>query len=1094
MTTVPGSEHAQLLRELERELAPKLSRVSLVTELEVDRRTLDKAARALGHLYLLRDAVPEYRHLLDYRPACVAVTLTGVAVHYYERHTYWPYLWKALGYRGHREDEKTWGEAYLAALEALGLPKFHDGQKYVGPILMHAGIPTYCLRDFFTLLLQRREQDPSIDAGTLLSWATEQPDRLRWLDKPVQNFILFGFEYALDVIDRCLELLDRLRSREPDLSGLGLPARFIDCAQELVREGELGLTRQPEPGQRRRRVEQPRLALDPFGEGVHIVLPPVREAPDGTAQWQVTVDGVPYEVESQELWVGIQDTPTETFPLAWPARSVRVSRDGITHPTQLDVVDHNDPLLIFTEDGRHIPPQHDAPPDQVWVLHPRDRELISNKEIGVIIESRLPLGWNGWRLALVDLDGASWIGLSMNQSRPIRGHRRPRVIVGDPVKGVTTKYGSPVYATLPTVRLPAEKTLTWHVDIRPTAGGPAVFSESFTIDKEIELGEELWSGLPRPVLGAFVITVLGPIGRRTRRIVVIAEGLTAAYHPPVRLFTSEGLAAGRAVLSAGQGMTIEPAIREYPPKEHRYAVACTTTHHSETFIVSPPHMRVLLEWKGKGLQRCSGPVRLVTESFTKAESLWVDLPGADALPPLEVHAGGDCVQQLTPRGGRYDLTHAQDTVAHYRRARLLLPAHGGRIPVGYVLPTTMFASGVTPHGDWLVLDDCMWVKGLTAGVYLPTAPWRGPELIPVEQDGSIPLPPALRDAGPLTIRLAVEAPGTRSKWPRWPKPNETLFCQRPGHYSGADAEERQLSGYLAGANPIPAKVARRDRLWAIVDLANRVDYPSAKRWIKNCAGVLLQSPEKALRQLPAAGLPPDRIVVALITAGLAAERTTAFRKSDCGMWRTVPVVAALLSSPVLPDISAYPELHAVIEEVCGKAAIEILRGERDPYPRAGRFENLVQGRACWRPGRFAKLQNGAQITPRALLDSDTRIAAAQHLFGQRNSRDARIVGKSAARVISNTRIALYGSPLRGLEWYVTARCAPGQPDGWVALPAVSIACALLARAAARGDESCRALERKFRSLWRMLAKLAPDLTAIDLIRAELLAAAMTRRA
>jgi len=486
-------------------------------------------------------------------------------------------------------------------------------------------------------------------------------------------------------------------------------------------------------------------------------------------------------------------------------------------------------------------------------------------------------------------------------------------------------------------------------------------------------------------------------------------------------------------------------------------------------------------------------VRLTSESFTEAESLWVDLPGADKLPPLEVHAGGQCVQQLTPRGCRYDLTHAQDTVARYRSARLLLPVHDRQIPVGYVLPDR-FAAGVSAHSDRLVLDGCAWIDGLTAGVYLGTAPWRGPEQIPVEPDGSIPLRPALRNAGPLHLRLAVEDPWTRSKWPRWPEPKETLFCQRPGHYGGADAEERRLSGYLAGDKPFPTDVVRLDRLWTIVDLANKIDDACADRWIRNCAEALRRNPDKALRQLPAAGLPPDRIVVALITAGLAAERTAAFRQTDLGMWRTAPVVAALLSSPVLPDISAHPELRSQVEAVCGKAAIDILRGAGDPYPRAGRFDSLAQRPVRQEPKRLEEPRNAAQIIPKALLDAETRIAAAQSLFDRRNRRDAGIVAKEAARVISNARTALRSTRLRILESYITARCAPDQLDGWVSLPAMSIACALLARAAARGHEGCRAAEERFRPLWRMLAKLAPELTAIDLIRAELLAAAMTRRA
>jgi hypothetical protein len=83
-------------------------------------------------------------------------------------------------------------------------------------------------------------------------------------------------------------------------------------------------------------------------------------------------------------------------------------------------------------------------------------------------------------------------------------------------------------------------------------------------------------------------------------------------------------------------------------------------------------------------------------------------------------------------------------------------------------------------------------------------------------------------------------------------------------------------------------------------------------------------------------------------------------------------------------------------------------------------------------------------------------------------------------------LAIRVTEYRGLERYIETRCHPQRRDGWVSLPAMSIACAMIARIAARGHEGCQHLEREFRPLWRALAKIAPDLTALDLVRAELL--------
>ena len=54
---------------------------------------------------------------------------------------------------------------------------------------------------------------------------------------------------------------------------------------------------------------------------------------------------------------------------------------------------------------------------------------------------------------------------------------------------------------------------------------------------------------------------------------------------------------------------------------------------------------------------------------------------------------------------------------------------------------------------------------------------------------------------------------------------------------------------------------------------------------------------------------------------------------------------------------------------------------------------------------------------------------------------------------------------------------------------MSIAMALLARLAARGDGNAAMLEREYRSKWANLALRAPDLVAIDLVLAEALVTA-----
>jgi hypothetical protein len=95
----------------------------------------------------------------------------------------------------------------------------------------------------------------------------------------------------------------------------------------------------------------------------------------------------------------------------------------------------------------------------------------------------------------------------------------------------------------------------------------------------------------------------------------------------------------------------------------------------------------------------------------------------------------------------------------------------------------------------------------------------------------------------------------------------------------------------------------------------------------------------------------------------------------------------------------------------------------------------------------------------------------------RAAQDAASVIRSAARLVTD-------SPYRRTAAQITARR--------LALPAMSLSLALVARIAARGHETCRSFERAWRPRWTDLARQAPGLTSIDLVLAEAHIAAAER--
>ena len=385
------------------------------------------------------------------------------------------------------------------------------------PVLPDAGIPALDPARFFRLLLARRRVDPGLDADSFLAWATAPGRglRLAGLDAAARQFLTQGADQALDLTDRCLDLLDRLTERDPDLPGARLPARFVDAArqQTAARSPARLSARRTETAPPRPRIalvpNAPNDSNAPNGPGVQVILPPIVEAPDGVATWRVTADGDPVTIRSRA------GTAQTAHPLTRPVRTVHVSRAGRDDVTELEVVPSSDPVLFFTADGRCLPARLPLPPDRLWILRPADRELIVAGELRTITE--VPAGWAGWHLELASLEQVSSVALRGGPAHAVPAHPRPRLLLAEPLPGVTTLDGSPVYPEPPRLWLP--DAVRWHVGVRPAAGGPSLVS------REIHQPgpADIWDGVPRPILGAFDITARGPLGRSMRRTIFVAE-------------------------------------------------------------------------------------------------------------------------------------------------------------------------------------------------------------------------------------------------------------------------------------------------------------------------------------------------------------------------------------------------------------------------------------------------------------------------------------------------------------------------------------------------------------------------------------------
>jgi hypothetical protein len=460
-------------------------------------------------------------------------------------------------------------------------------------------------------------------------------------------------EAGTGFVGRCRRLMELLtepgESGAADLADLALPRRIVDAARTVAAAG---------PGPRGRRP----LRLDPFGRGV------------------LTRDADP------EADQGRDDAGS------WIATS------------PAEVTDSAAPLLAFDADGEPIAAV--LPPEAVWLVYPEDRALRADRAPRVLVESKLPLTWKGWRLVQLDLAGVTWLELGPEggdapRRHPVRGRPKPRLVTGAPVSGLHTADGLPVFGTLPVVRLPSSE-VRWQIEVRRSGSGPVLRAVEVNGDRWDP--ERLWDQLPRPVLGELVVTATAldtPQAAGLRRAVAVAEGLAVSYSPAMRLTGTEGLEPAEVVLWPAPGMTASPRAAMIPPEVTGVEVTCVAGPVVLPLRVTPPHCRVRIEPEpGSGdtptAWHSLGPLPLQAADLVRGGALHLDLPGTPGDPPVDVAAAGGTVQVLMPsKQGRYPLRRMLDTVN----------AHGGaelRITIGARTAVIARISAPAPADDpWL---------------------------------------------------------------------------------------------------------------------------------------------------------------------------------------------------------------------------------------------------------------------------------------------------------------------------------------------------------------------------------------------------------
>lgn len=1086
---------AQLLRYRENTWGKRFAAVSLVAETIATPRVHEQALDVLAQVYRNAPAAARRARLLRTWPAVQVMTTVGVAVESYAA-SYWPQLSQRVGVRNGQGFQQEWGDAFLANLAALGLPRFDEieGLRYLGPILMHSGVPTFCLRDFFSLATERRRTIAGLEPEQFVAWAASRSaeGRLYNVDKPVERFLRYGGEYAVDVTDRVFEVLDTVAA-----GGTGedvpLPDRFREVAQQM--RDERALERVPnrrETADAEATARPPHLRLDPYGRGPVLWLPPVDSSGGDQATWAVTMGSNTERIRTQSLWPG-EPAPALEVSVVAPIRTASVALVGHEQfRTAITVIDDIDPLLAFGESGELLPSGVPLRSSTVWLLYPGSTDdLVAEGALNVVAAGVLPPGWAGWTLQLVDLSQVTAVRSSQSEhSRRVRGVASVRIIAGDPVAGVKTRGGAPVFATPPQILLPAgfSDEARWTVTVTHDDGHPI-------LDKhELHAGDDptaIWDLLPRPLLGRYAIRVRGPWGRGGWREVFIVEGIRAESSPAWRRINERGLVPATVQLVAAAGLHVSAPSVRLAEHETEVPVTVGVRGGGVSLVVRPPHMSMSYQSVQASTSPGIRPIALHAEDVREVPgTLTLDLQEA-AEPVLHVLDGSAAVQVLTPAGGardgvyRFDLQRLSDTLTTRLRLRLALDEEG-LLAVATITPRKLF-SGLTLVEGALHLSDAATVDGLVATVYLARAPWRGGTVVPVV-DGEALLAEELRGAGPLLVNVRIDDPWVPTPVPAWAT-RGWVAVDQSGWYGG-ESDEGNLSRYLAGTGAFPAESTDLAWVWSIAARLPTLAVGDRFGDVANaCSRVLRQDPTASMRALELAGLEPDRLPEVLVRSGLLASPTALTAARAQVAWTQATVLpAVLLTAPRLVGLVGRESTElADARAVCGDVIEDLLRGN-DPVCALGRFDQSADVYRDLDPSTRDEWRRTLSLVPKGILHKDSRVQAAFELLEQQDQAPSWLTQKAGQSLTTLLGLLQATGDTAGLA-VVRARMHPTAKHGWRTFPALSIGWAWVSRRAARGAVPHRSWLQSQDRLWIDLARIAPDLVTIDVVRAELLIAA-----
>lgn len=1025
-----------------------LRRVSLIAEMEVDDDDAELAIRTLGAVLRRNSAFSIAIH----HPAFLLVALTYAGMTSWEEGTF--YAKVAASMSCTKEDAKEATKAFHRCLDRFDLPRFDEagGMRWVTPVLLHGGIPLDHLDELLDLLATRRRRDPSTSGESFVEWTRLNPRAVAMQPKALVRFLQYGGDFAPDFVGRVIDLVDG--------QDVILPRRSRERLDNLIAQGRI-----VRPSVRRE--ARPSFAVLDSGTLV-VRLPGVRpEWALREVEWRVHQGGHVDAVTAAVPWTaGAHLTEAHAVEILAPVRDITVEREGSA--TVLPLVRSDDPMLVFDADGEYVPITRPVPAGTVTVMWPSGSDEPSvdrdgNPWPGDDLD--VPYGWEGWTQRQGEVVAGGVLRWRGGSAHRVAGADKARVVVGDRHGWVQTRDGFDVTLQRPSVVLPAAADpRDWTVLVTTRQGD--------RVERVAPTGQlvELLATVPAPIASDLVVSVKGPLGRGVERRVVLVEQLHVHCDPEHRPLASAGglTDATLAIYRDGQD------VGRWSMGSRQRDVEVEIDELQ--LVATPPHTCV--SWVSNDIPGPWTVESVVVSAEQVVEgALRVDgLTGREA--PRLVFESGYLRQELLPRRARrtsceFDLSALRDAVTHAGSGVLHLSSDAMRARVATIRPKRLAEHVEVEHGRLHV--DTTVTEPLEALVYRLAAPWE-PERVLTVDSPVIGLPEALVGRGPLRVLIHRVDEWTSAVPTGIPQMGIDVFdVAQPWDADREAPEDRVLCAWLAGAQADGDGLVSPETVDHAVQAIAIRNLPVRRGTRVAIAELLRTNPQASLEGLSKTNASTDKITFAVVASGLASAPAGELDRPDLAetLMARSPLTATLAASASIQRHGISAPAAALLASDLGESLVDLWGGQSDHAP-VGMFIPQFLDHPELPKVAFDYLAP----VPQALLDDDSRTVACYRMWQMR-----RWLAEPAEAAMPLIRIAQKVLSLHGVDLWPMIR-ARISSDGVIALPALSIAMALVSRVAAYQEGPARRYAVDRRHQYGDMALFAPELVAIDLIRAD----------